>query len=168
MDLDKEIHRWSSDTRDEVDFRSIHNYINYLAERLFDEYEPTKRADKLPFRARLHKWLSSAQDEADRKIMFQLVPMLYFVGSKEFDSLYQAAFNEHIACWLMDQEGICLDDLNAQERLRKARDETWFCGITDSMQIAKFYHINNIEGVDLRPDWRTLAVLGDKKRLMVT
>jgi hypothetical protein len=56
----------------------------------------------------------------------------------------------------VSEENLKLDDPHASKRLRRAEQETWFCAITDSMQIAEFYHLNHIEGVEVRPVWHTL------------
>lgn len=114
---------------------------------------------------RVEAWVNSAPDTADRKVLARLVPWLFFVGVREFEALYQTAFSGPVARWLIDDLGIQLIDPNAKASLAAAVRETWFCPITDSMQISKFYHLNNIEGIDLRPDWRALAEFATEERV---
>ncbi|MCY2990860.1 MAG: hypothetical protein NTY19_23735 [Planctomycetota bacterium] len=147
---------WAREADNTADYAGILEQIEYLAHILFHEYKPSKAAGEKPILDRLTDWLNCAELECDQKTLFRLVPELLFVGSQEFDCLYQAAFNGPIARWLLDQEGLQLDASRTPKRLRKAEQTTWFCAITDSMQIAEFYHLNHIEGVDVRPVWHTL------------
>lgn len=161
------IRRWSREyshfghtgVSNDPQYLRIESQIDYLCVRLYSEYEVTKYSPYTEFQYRLRDWLDSAPDEEDQKILFQIVPKIFFIGSNEYDSLYRAAFNGPIARWLIDQVGLDIDDSTIQEKIKDELKSTWFCSITDSMQIAKFYHINNIEGADLRPDWRVLSTL---------
>lgn len=160
-------HYYPQTDTDKVDFTMVHDQIEHLARTLFDQYEPTKGAGHACFGDRLAAWLDNAPDDTDQQVLFRLVPHLLFIDQGGFDSLYQAAFNGHVARWLIDQLGLRLDDPRIGDKLHGAVKQTWFCPITDSMQIAKFYHLNNIEGVDLRPDWRTLRKFGDDAQKIV-
>jgi len=167
------IRRWSreytpSDLADDSNnpqFLRIESQIDYLCGRLYSEYEVTKYPPFTDFPYRLRDWLDSAPDEDDQKVLFQMVPKIFFIGSHEYASLYRAAFNGPIARWLIDQVGLNIDDETIQAKIRNEIKSTWFCAITDSMQIARFYHINNIEGTDLRPDWRVLNTLSTKYQI---
>lgn len=117
---------------------------------------------------RLREWLDRAS-ENDQKTMIRMIPYLFFAGSKEFNALYRAALNGPITRWLIEKLNIDLLDPQLNKRIDDALSKTWFCGITDSMQIAAFHHINNIQGADLRPDWRTLtqfSTAGDVEAFM--
>jgi len=167
------IRRWSreyspcdpADNSNDPKFLKTESQIDYLCGRLYSEYEVTKYPPYTEFAFRLRDWLDSAPNEDDQKILFQIVPRIFFIGSNEYASLYRAAFNGPIARWLIEQVGLQIDASNIQEKIREELESTWFCAITDSMQIAKFYHINNIEGTDLRPDWRVLNTLGSATKI---
>ena len=151
--------RWATTADSAVDYAAIRDQIEYFAENLFGEFTPAKAPDQKHFLDRLTDWLNNTDNEDDQRILFRLVTQLLFVGSKEFETLYRGAFNGPIARWLIDQIDLRLDRADAQKRLRTAEGGTWFCAITDSMQIAEFYHLNHIEGVDVRPVWHTLQQL---------
>ena len=157
--INERIRGWSRDAKSDVEFLDVKAMIDYLARILFADYEPMKMAGSDRFDARLRDWLNGWSDEEDQKVLLQLVPKLFFVGQKEFDSLYQMAFNGPIARWLIDQLSVKLNDSGVQETLRDEVKHTWFCPITDSMMIAKFHHVNNITGANIRPDWRSLNAL---------
>jgi hypothetical protein len=155
----EKVRRWESELDADYDYAVARGQVEYFSENLFDEYKPTKAPGEKRFKDRLSDWLNNTNDETDQKVLFDLVAHIFFVGSREFDSLYQAAFDGPIARWLIDQLNIKIDVKSVRARLATAVRETWFCAITDSMQIAEFYHLNHIEGVDVRPVWRTLFEL---------
>lgn len=113
---------------------------------------------------RLEAWLGNETlGPEDIKVLLQLVPQLQFVDREDMLSLYRAAFSGPIARWIMDEAG--LDFGLNRERLGAALAEgvrqTWFCPVTDSMDIAQFDHVNHIVGQAYRPAWRVLGKLGD-------
>jgi hypothetical protein len=150
-----EAHEWDSTEGQSVDYFQISDQIEYFAKHLFNDYQPTKGLGEKHFLDRFNDWLNSVSSDDDQRILFQLVCKIFFIGRNEFESLYQAAFNGPVARWLIDQEGMKLDSTNTS-RLKAAERQTWFCAITDSMQISDFYHLNHIQGVEIRPVWRTL------------
>jgi hypothetical protein len=139
--------------------QEVSGHVTYLADRLYSEYEPT-RGPFPDFWQRLEKWFENLEREDDQQLLFRLLPEAFFVGPREFESLYRVAFNEQIAVWLIDQLGMVLNADGAADLLRQAVKETWFCPITDSMRINAFYHLNHIVGRDYRPDWRSLYKFG--------
>lgn len=156
--------RWSRAADIPVDYQALKARLDFLADRLFVDYEPTRSAGP-QFSDRLIDWLDSAGDEEDQQLMFELLGHLYFVGVMEMELLYQDVFHGPITWWLIDTFQIGISEPDLEIALDSAMERTWFCPVTDSMQIARFHHINNIAGKDLRPDWHTLSRLGDPNRI---
>lgn len=142
----------------------IFNQIEYHADRRYYEYHPTVGPHP-DFRLRLRDWLNSATEEAAQKALFEFVPHVFFVGSSDFNTLYRSAFNGAITRWVIDLLNLSILDPGLDKKLAKAIEGTWFCPVTDSMQIAAFYHINNISGRNERPDWHSLGLFGDSKKI---
>lgn len=165
MNLEHEINNWSRSTSDKTNYLEVYAQIQYLADSLFHEFEPTKGAGFPPFMDRLERTLKSGLTKKQQKTIFKLIPKLCFVGKNEFNTLYSAAYNGPIARWLIERYALSILDPNIQIKLKKAIEKTWFCPITDSLKISEFYHVNSISGPDLRSDWRTLHELGDKTKL---
>ncbi len=163
--LFEKVRRWARDPTKVGDhFLNVWDQIEYLANKRFHEYHPT--VGPYPdFRTRLKYWINNTSDEAYQKILFELVPRIFFVGSFEFNALYRAAFNGPILRWLVEVLNVQLSPSTLNNDISKAIGETWFCPITDSMQIAAFHHVNNIEGKDYRPDWRSLQRFGSPERI---
>jgi hypothetical protein len=88
--------------------QDVNSHVTYLAERLYSEYEPT-RGPYPDFWQRLEKWLNNVDQEDDQQLFFRLLPRIFFVGTRELDSLYRVAFNNQVAVWLVDQLGIALN-----------------------------------------------------------
>ena len=147
-------------------YQIIESQIDFLSSILYKEYEVTNNSQELPYPYRLRDWLNNVENENDKKTLFELAPKIFFIGQNEFSALYQSSFNGPIAHWLIDQDSIDICDRNAQKKLRNSLASTWFCAITDSMQIAKFYHSNQLNGSDIRPDFRALSKLSDKDRVI--
>ncbi len=149
-----------------IGYEGILSLIDYLADNHFNYYEPTNNPNFPEFIDRLNSWIENSTDANQQKTFFRLVPHLFYVGRDDFDSLYRSALNYNIAKWLIEKENIAFTDAAAKTKLDAALGKTWFCPITDSMRINAFYHINSIHnGLDYRPDWRSLGVFGSQDKI---
>jgi hypothetical protein len=150
------IRRWYSDLDDGQEIQDVNVLVMQLAEELFRTYEPTQGAHP-SFWERLDQWINHNLNEEQQKLLFRMIPYIFYVGPQEIDSLHRVAFNGAVGRWLIDDVGLRFDETDIERKLRDAVGETWFCPITDSFRINAFYHLNNIAGRDLRPDWRSLT-----------
>jgi hypothetical protein len=155
---------WTFNNLDGYDYNDIHNKIEFLEKHSFRDYHPTI-GPYPPFFSRLKKWLENLSGEEDQKIFFRLVPEIFFLGSDEFISLYRTAFNEIVIQWTIDVASLKITEQDFHDLLEREIQRTWFCPITDSMHISDFCHVNNIEGISYRPDWRSLTKFGDKSKI---
>ncbi len=153
--------RWNDNVTRETSLK-----LDHLEKRLYKTYEPSQLPNP-DFWQRLEKWINNVSPiDEDEIILFNSIPKLFYIGPDEFRELYRSAYDGQIARWIIDNEKIQLDDLKAEEKIRAAIKETWFCPISDSMRINSFYHVNNIpSGWDHRPDWRSLAVFGHEDKI---
>lgn len=140
-----------------VMFNALLGQIEYFADRRFDEYAPTATGPFLTFMERLEGWVGQVPDEQDQKGLLRLAMDVFFIGAQEFAALYRTAYNGEVGRWVIDQLDLRLDDPGLRAKMDAALNRTWFCGITDSMQIASFCHVNRITSFELRPDWRSMA-----------
>lgn len=136
----------------------LRDRLMWLKRHLFGEYEP---GGFLQFDDRLTRWLENVPDGADRRAMFKLLGHLFFVAKPQFKALCRGAFNDVVARWLLDEEKVDLAEPDLGARLEQAAAHTWFCPVTDSMNINTFLKVNNLAGHDLRTDWRSLEALAD-------
>lgn len=160
--IENKIHEWS---KLRAEFREINQKVIYLERRLFYNYIPTQPPNP-DFFYRLKKWLENLSDEEDQKILFELIPELFFVSEKEFDSLYRTAYNIEIYRWIIDMINLKFYENDLERKINDAVLNTWFCAATDSFRINDFFKINNIPSkFNFRPDWHTLSSLGDIKKI---
>ncbi len=142
-----------------VRFRDILEALRYSDSVGFREYVPTRASGQTPsFLDRLLLWMHNhgvAPDERSR--LFEFASHLAFFSSEDFHALNRTAFTGPITRWVIRQQCLRLDDPTFQSSLTYHRDHrTWYCPVTDSMQISDFYHVNSIGGVSHRPGFRSL------------
>lgn len=153
--------KWSRDA-DSDDLLTLWERVEWLRSELFESYQP---ASYSRFEDRLSEWLVNFAEADTQKTMFRLLGHLFFVGREQFASLARAAFNDAITRWIIDQEAIAIDALNLDDQIEQAIAQTWFCPITDSMSINTFLKLNMTGGHSHRPDWRSLAQMGDAEKV---
>jgi hypothetical protein len=154
--VEKKVNEWAK--KDNA-FREINLRIIHLAKWLYGDYLPCQPPEP-QFFVRLKKWLENTANDEDQKLLFQLVPEIFFIGEKEFQSLYRTAYNVEISRWIIDQVGLNFSSPSAESDLKKAIAETWFCAATDSFKINDFFKINNVPSkYNIRPDWHALTEL---------
>ena len=161
--ITEKVIRWD---REETRFfyGAIHESIENRARRHFNTYLPTLLDS--PFPIRLRDWINNCTSEVQQKLLFRLIPHLFYVSSEEFSALYTAAYRGPVVKWMLASDNISAIDPKILTKLQQAEKQTWFCPITDSMQISAFYHINNISG-ELRPDWRSIVSFGTTPKRIV-
>ncbi len=152
------VQKWASDELGDLDFNALHAEIEYLIAQRFDQYVPTTGPHP-DFRSRLGDWLENGISEAAQKVLFRLIPHIFFLGREEFVALQRAALRGPISRWLVEQTGVSFDAPNLDRILGDAISQTWFCPITDSAHISDFYHANGIGGIEYRVEWRAMAAL---------
>jgi len=145
-------------------FNSIYERLEFLNKRHYSQYLPTDQAPD--FLTRFSRWLENVTGDKERRALFELAPQLIFFGVDEFTKLYQAAFHGPITRWIVDELSLRFDDHQLSQTLRsELGGHTWYCPITDSMQISDFHHANNLGGADHRPQFRWLGELADEDRI---
>jgi hypothetical protein len=164
--ISERVQRWASQELGAIDFNALHAEIEFLTVRRFNHYLPTTGPHP-DFWVRLANWLENDISEDDKKVLFRLVPHIFFLGHDELMALQRAAFRGPVLRWLIDQLGITFADPVFESQVQSGIGETWFCPITDSANISDFYHLNAISGVEHRIEWRAFSQLlgGDSTKL---
>jgi hypothetical protein len=164
------VRRWDDEghlTNSNGTFNELHERIDFLRRTHFDEYIPTLGSEQsTDFETRLEEWIDGIADDADRRILAELVPEIIFFSRDDFTKLHQVALRGPIARWIINELDLKLDDPTLDARIQEeVHTRTWFCAVSDSMQISDFHHANHIGGINYRPDMRTLARFGDIAKL---
>lgn len=149
-------------------YNQIHERITFLRKLHFDQYIPTLGADQVTdFEMRLETWLGNIDAEDDQRTLIEAVPEIVFFGREEFTKLYQAALRGPVTRWVIELAGLDFYAADFDARLvEEIHRHTWFCSVSDSMQISDFCHANHLGGIDYRPDLRTLSKFGDFTKVL--
>lgn len=165
MALDSKVSATDAELPDGPMFGAILAAIIFHARARYWQFTPTYGR---PFLQTLADWLSNeGLTEDDKKTMLASVLHFQFVDRDDMLALYRAAFRGPIVRWLFDELDLDFgaNRTTALEAIRAALKETWFCGVTDSMDIAQFHHVNNLTIGEHRPPWRVLAKFGDGEKI---
>lgn len=138
--------------------------LEYLERSIFEQYVPTGGPSP-KFSSRLRSWLGNIDDEEGQRVLFKLVLYLLFINREQMITLMRAAFNGPIMRRLIELFGEAVVHNVESTDLDDWLAKTWFCGITDSMDISNFYHINHIEARWHRPQWQDLQRYGSEDKI---
>lgn len=161
--ISQKVEMWQRECPDGPSYNDLNAFIRFRAKESFENYNLVD-GESPRFEKRLEDWLENLPDSVDQRKLFELVPKLYFFGDQEFQALYRAAYREIILNWLVDLYSIDITQDTSADFIR-AIGETWFCAVTDSMNISAFCKINGIHGQPHKPIWRSLAEFGDMDRI---
>jgi len=138
-------------------------YVRFLGQKLFDDYEPLQFQG---FDTQLLSWLNNLDDEQDQKTLLALLTDLFFVGRREYASLYRSVYNGAMSSWIID---VCdLDPFasNIDALIRTEINKSWICPITDSLRINAFLKTNNLISQSVRPDWLSLKQFAEIEKVI--
>jgi hypothetical protein len=150
---------------DPAKFTAIMDRLSHYGKTEWRRYLPAEHPDfDADYLNRLARWIGnlSGNDE-DQQLLLEYALHITFFNHDDFCALYRSAFNGIIARWVTQQSGVRMSgkslasfssDLHCEMHQR-----TWYCPVTDSMDINEFYHANHIEGIRHRPGFATLAML---------
>ena len=139
--------------------------IRYHAVSRYRQFDPCHGDD---FERRILDWINNTGlSLEDQLALLRILPEIAFIDAKEMAVLYQTALSHQVYRWLMDQKDLDfrLSEAQIHAELSNALDRTWFCSITDSLNIAHFCHVNRLSTHEYRPEWRTLQQLGSKEKI---
>jgi hypothetical protein len=159
----KLVQEWDDDLLAATDgerFDHLHERLLFASRQLFWQYLPTISSEQPDFEQRLGEWLGQqpVSDAVRQRVLLELAGQLTFYAREDFDKLHESALRGPVTRWLIDTHGLVLSTTDFAARLSDAIElKTWYCGLSDSMAIADFHHVNRIGGINYRPDVRSLA-----------
>ena len=114
--VDELVDGWTGASGSNQHLGAIRDLVRYLSRELYEQYQPL--GGKPPFWERLAGWLQNVSSKRDQQLLLELVPWLLFVGRKEMDAMYQAAFVGPISRWLIEEAQLDITAANLPTRLR--------------------------------------------------
>ena len=170
-DLLKLVEKWDrEEPSDDVDaagrFGSIHEKLAWFGKTEWANYLPAQHPEhSARYMDRLAEWVGNVGADEDRKLLLEYALHVAFFSHDDLCALYRTAFSGTITRWVIEQEKLSLDDANFQVRLaEELHQRTWYCPVTDSMDINEFYHANHIVGVSHRPGFALLKMLDEPEK----
>lgn len=144
-------------------FGGILARLEWFGATEWTEYVPADNPQHTArYMTRLAEWVGNVEADADRKLLLEYALHVAFFSHKDLRALYRTAFSGTITRWVIEQEKLSLDDAAFQTRLaEELHQRTWYCPVTDSMDINEFYHANHIVGVSHRPGFALLKMLDE-------
>lgn len=151
------------------EYGMILNQLEHHARREWRVYLPAEHFDfNASYMERLATWIGNVTDELDQKLMLQYALYISFISHDDFAALYRTALDREVSSWVVSQIGARLDSNGGQALndllTKEVQYHTWFCPVTDSMDINEFYKVNHLEGVAHRPGFATLQMLAEKAK----
>ncbi len=145
----------------------ILNQIEHYAARDWKVYLPSEYSEFNPnYLERLARWVGNLSSDVDQQLLLEYAAFISFFGHDDFSALYRTAFNGEILRWIAQQVGATFDpggpDEFAQIVRYQADHKTWFCPVTDSMDINEFCKVNHLQGVGHRPAFAPLQTLAEE------
>lgn len=141
-------------------YQNILHTLDYYSREEWSNFLPIENSNySKNFIQRLAKWVGNVTNEDDQKLIFEYALQISFFSLKDFYSLYLTAFNRIATEWLTRINNLNLTSgvSNYQNNLKyQLFKKTWFCPVTDSMNINEFYKINQISGIGEKPPFLTL------------
>jgi len=157
--------QYDPETRPERSAADLLEEVSFLQQHRFWQYTP---GQFVLFERRLWLWVSNpGVTPADVRTMLELVTSIQFTDRDDMVGLYRTAFRSQIMRWLIEQAGWTLEQMihAGESDIRHLVKETWFCPITDSMDIGQFLRTNEIGGNSERPAWKILRRFGSFERV---
>lgn len=147
-------------------YQTILNELDYHATREWRVYLPAQHPDcNANYMERLASWIGNLSDEKDQKLFLEYALRISFFSHDDFVALYRTALDREVSRWIAGRLGLTFQTgIQAfQDAVRaQIHRHTWFCPVTDSMDINEFYKANHLQGIGHRPCITTLHMLGEQ------
>lgn len=147
-------------------FSNIINQLYFHAEKEWRVYLPATHTEFHPsYMERLAAWIGNLTNETDQKTLLEYAGYISFFSHDDFVALYRTALDREVVPWIVSQIGARLEPDGNQALAdlvhREIHCHTWFCPVTDSMDINEFHKVNHLQGVAHRPCFTTQQMLAE-------
>jgi len=144
-------------------YGQILDQIEYHARRGWKVYLPAEHPDySSSYMNRLAAWIGNVGTDEDQKLLLEYALMISFFSHDDFSALYRTAMDREVTRWVASQTNARLESNSLQQfsdQLRfEVKSRTWYCPITDSMDINEFCKINHLTGVSQHPTFSGLQL----------
>jgi hypothetical protein len=166
-ELREKVRQWdlrnTGSADDTAYYSTILAQLDYHATREWRVYLPAENpVFHQNYMERLAKWIGNLSNEADQKLLLEYALYISFFSHDDFLALYLTALNREVTRWVASLIGARLEP-HGGEKLhdqvhKQIHHHTWFCPVTDSMDINQFQKINHLSGVGHHPFFATIQM----------
>lgn len=171
-ELRDKVGKWDSQIIDgnpvaDAKYTSLLNQVDYHAANEWRVYLPAEHPDfNSDYMVRLAVWIGNLASETDQKLLLEYALHISFFSHDDFVALYRTALNREVTRWVATQTVTRLDQHGGVQAFQNVvhneiHQHTWFCPVTDSMDINEFYKVNHLKGIGHRPGFSTLQMLAE-------
>lgn len=144
---------------DQLEHHAVREWKVYLPTAQHPNFRPN-------YMDRLARWVSNIASEDDQKLLLEYAGYISFFSHDDFVALYRTAFDREVLGWVAKQlgcriEGGPLSHFDSTVR-RHVNYQTWFCPVTDSMDINEFCKVNHLVGISSKPAFASLQRLAEE------
>ena len=146
-------------------YTSILNQIEYHAENGWKVYLPSSHHPDFNsnYMERLAAWVGNLTSTADQQLLLEYALHISFFSHDDFVAFYHTALSREVSAWIVSQIGARLEPQGGkgfhQQVYQQIHHHTWFCPVTDSMDINEFYKVNHLSGIGQRPNFAALNMM---------
>jgi hypothetical protein len=165
-ELRKLVRKWDFEETGEASAKSEYGFIldqlEYHASKEWSNYSPTDEHSDFSsnYTERLAAWVGNVSQEVEQQLLLKYALHISFFSHRDFIALYRTAMNREISRWVASEIGARLEPAGAQGYHEMIHQEiqrhTWFCPVTDSMNINEFHKVNHLTGIAHHPHFSTL------------
>jgi hypothetical protein len=146
------------DPRNHFQFQGLLDEIFFHADLCFVDYVQYRNEGEFP--TRLRNWLNNVSDDRDKKVLLELVSLIFFIDRAQMLSLYRDAFRRIVVPFISEGE-FCPEDMLSKDYEKRILDlmrQYRICSITESFKNPDFIQANDLTGLP-KP-----TILGEDKR----
>lgn len=171
-ELQAKVRAWdlqhSGDAAAKSKYGIILDQLFYHGSKEWRVFLPAEHPDFNPsYMERLAAWIGNVNSDDDQKLLLEYALLISFFSHDDFAALYRTAMDREISRWVATQVNARLENSRGDSFDELVRREislhTWFCPITDSMDINEFYKINHLAGVGHRPGFASQQMIAEKQ-----
>lgn len=166
-ELNAKVREWDLRIGDPVaKFSTIFELLTYHAHNEWRNYIPATHPEfTQSYLERLAAWVGNVTEEKDQQLLLEYASYISFFSHMDFQALYTTAMHREVYRWVAEQIGAKLISHSSSQFhdaiKKEVHEKTWFCPITDSMDINEFYKANQLNGVGYRFGFAGLKKLVD-------
>lgn len=144
-------------------YTRLMSHLDYHGSNHWNNYLPADHIlHNSNYVERLAKWIGNVSSDEEQKLLLEYAAFISYFSHEDFTALYQTALRREVYPWVAKHLNLKLDSSHPSGKsfdevlLHFVNSRTWYCPITDSMNINSFYKVNHLSGISEKPQFSAL------------